>query len=163
MGESRIITVGQSKIGLIGLDEAIEAMKEAFADRPDQAVAEEMLRRLEDRNYIPDRSREEYGRALVRAFHRALGRPSAPDSGAELEIKVLGMGCTQCDRLEQMVLDVLASTAREADVEHVRDVKEIGRYGVLGLPALVVNGRVMCVGRTPSRNELVKWLGGSPA
>jgi protein-disulfide isomerase len=45
-----------------------------------------------------------------------------------------------------------------ADLEHVRDVKEIGRYGVMGTPALIINGRVKCVGSVPPREKIVKWL-----
>jgi predicted DsbA family dithiol-disulfide isomerase len=34
----------------------------------------------------------------------------------------------------------------EADLEHVRDFKEISKYEVMGSPALVINGKVKAVG-----------------
>jgi predicted DsbA family dithiol-disulfide isomerase len=40
----------------------------------------------------------------------------------------------------------------------VRDVKEIACYGVMGNPALVINGKVVAVGRVPSKNQLKEWL-----
>jgi protein-disulfide isomerase len=40
----------------------------------------------------------------------------------------------------------------------VRDVREIGRYGVFGTPALIINGKVKSVGKVPSRAELREWL-----
>jgi len=75
-----------------------------------------------------------------------------------LEIKVLGAGCAQCDRLEQEIIQVMAESGIRADIEHVRDIKEIGRYGVMGTPALLINGEVKSVGSVPPKTKLIKWL-----
>jgi len=45
-----------------------------------------------------------------------------------------------------------------ADLEHVRDIKEIGKYGVMGMPALLINGKVLSVGRVPPKAKLKEWL-----
>ena len=45
-----------------------------------------------------------------------------------------------------------------ADIEHVRDIKEIGKYGVMGSPALLINGKVKSVGKVPPKNKLKEWL-----
>ena len=42
--------------------------------------------------------------------------------------------------------------------DHVRDIKEIGAYGVMGTPALIINGKVMAVGKVPAKAKLKKWL-----
>ncbi|MBW1765300.1 MAG: thioredoxin family protein [Deltaproteobacteria bacterium] len=73
-------------------------------------------------------------------------------------IKVLGPGCNQCDRLEREVIEVLCEMNLSADVEHVRDIKEIGRYGVMGTPGLIINGKVTSVGKVPPRAKLKKWF-----
>jgi len=52
----------------------------------------------------------------------------------------------------------MGETGITADVEHVRDLKEIGRYGVMGTPALLMNGKVKSVGKVPPRNRLKEWL-----
>ena len=44
------------------------------------------------------------------------------------------------------------------DLEHVRDIKEIGKYGVMGTPALIINGTVKAVGKVPPKNRIKKWL-----
>lgn len=75
-----------------------------------------------------------------------------------MDIKVLGPGCHNCHALEQAVFDVLAELDIVADVEVVRDSKKIGGYGVLGMPALLVNGRVKVYGRVPRKAELVSWI-----
>jgi len=53
---------------------------------------------------------------------------------------------------------VLSELNMSADLDHVRDVKEIACYGVMGNPALVINGKVVAVGRVPSKNQLKEWL-----
>ena len=43
-------------------------------------------------------------------------------------------------------------------IDHIRDIKEIGSYGVMGSPALIINGKVKAVGRVPMKSEIRKWL-----
>jgi len=52
----------------------------------------------------------------------------------------------------------MAETKIMADREHVRDIKEVGRYGVMGIPAFLINGQVKSVGKVPPRNKLKEWL-----
>ncbi len=107
--------------------------------------------RLRSRNYILPAAQEEYRKAFLREFKKALGEKVAEENQG-LSIKVLGPGCSSCDRLGQTVMDVLAELGLLADVEHIRDVKEIAALGVLGVPALLINGEVKAVGTVPSKN-----------
>ncbi|UCG64576.1 MAG: thioredoxin family protein [Deltaproteobacteria bacterium] len=43
-------------------------------------------------------------------------------------------------------------------IEHVTDIREIGEYGVMGIPALIINGKVKSVGKVPSKSKLIDWL-----
>jgi len=45
-----------------------------------------------------------------------------------------------------------------ADFEHVTDIKEIGKYGVMGMPVLIINGKVMSAGRVPTKGKIKEWL-----
>jgi len=45
-----------------------------------------------------------------------------------------------------------------AGLEHVRDPIQIASYGVMGSPALIINGEVKAVGSVPSKNKLKEWL-----
>jgi len=94
----------------------------------------------------------------LREFRRFLGKPFEEEEAAGLEIKVLGPGCVQCDGLEKGVMEVMAEMNLTGDLEHVRDIKEIGKYGVMGTPALIINGKVKAVGRVPPKNQIRKWL-----
>ncbi|MCP4671039.1 MAG: thioredoxin family protein [Desulfobacula sp.] len=75
-----------------------------------------------------------------------------------MEIKVLGPGCPSCDRLEQDLMMVLEENGIKADLEHVKDFKEISKYGVMGSPALVINGKVKVVGSVPFRDRLKDFI-----
>lgn len=152
------IRVGGFPVGIIGLKAVIAEVAERYGESPDGAVAEELLRRLSKRNFIPERARGEYGRAFLREFRKFLGRPFDEEPSGGLEIKVLGPGCPQCDRLEKELMEVMAETGLVGGMEHVRDVREIGTYGVMGTPALVINGEVKCVGSVPPRTRLIQWL-----
>ncbi len=152
------IRVGNSPVGIIGLKNVMEDIAEEYADRPDQEILEELLNRLGKRNYIAQKVKENYGRAFLREFKKFLGKPYEEETPQGIQIKVLGPGCVQCDRLEQELMQVMAETGIMADIEHVRDIKEIGRYGVMGTPALLINGRVKSVGKVPPKNKLKEWL-----
>jgi len=53
---------------------------------------------------------------------------------------------------------VLSELGLAAEVEHVKDLQEIARAGVMGLHALLINGEVKAVGQSPTREVLKKWL-----
>ena len=152
------IRVGNSLVGIIGLKAVMEEVAQEYGDKTDREVQEELLNRLCTRNYIPEKVREDYEKAFLREFKKFLGKPFEDETPQGLQIKVLGPGCAQCDRLEQELMQVMAETGIVADMEHVRNIKEIGRYGVMGTPALLVNGKVKSVGKVPLRNKLKEWL-----
>jgi small redox-active disulfide protein 2 len=152
------IKVNKQPVGLIGLKRVVEEMALEFATKCDAEVQAELLRRLSKKNYIPDYAKEDYGRALLREFNKFLGRPYEEGAAEELEIKVLGPGCARCDKLEKEVMEVMSEMALPGGVEHVRDVKEIGQYGVMGTPALVINGKVACVGEVPPKEKIKEWV-----
>ncbi len=75
-----------------------------------------------------------------------------------VEIKVLGPGCANCKRLEQITRKVVDSLAADANIEKVTDYQEIVELGVMATPGLVVNGEVVSSGRIPSETEVTDWI-----
>ncbi len=73
-------------------------------------------------------------------------------------IKVLGGGCKNCHTLMQNVIDALAELNRTDNVELVTDFSVIALYGVMSTPALVVNSKVVSVGKVLSKDEVKKIL-----
>jgi len=75
-----------------------------------------------------------------------------------ITIKVLGSGCANCKRVEQIANKVVAEMALEAEVIKVTDYADIMAYNILSTPGLVVNEKVACSGRIPTPAEVTTWL-----
>jgi small redox-active disulfide protein 2 len=75
-----------------------------------------------------------------------------------LNIKILGSGCANCKRLEQMARKVAADLALQAEFEKVTNFEEIMKYPIVSTPGLVVNGKVVSSGRIPTEAEIAAWL-----
>ena len=75
-----------------------------------------------------------------------------------LEIKVLGPGCTNCSKLEQITRKAVSEMGFEADIDKITDYGEIMSYPILSTPGLVINGDVVCSGRVPTQAEVTTWL-----
>lgn len=88
------------------------------------------------------------------------GKSSQADGAnvSDAPVKVLGTGCARCRALDTAVRSVLEELGSSAEVEHITDFPSIAAYGVMSMPALVVNGRVVMCGRVPERDELKKFL-----
>jgi len=157
-GDVTQIRINQQSVGLIGLKQVMEEMAQEYAERRDDEIRTELVRRVSRRNYIPDHAKEAYGQGLLREFNKFLGRPYEEETSEGLEIKILGPGCARCDSLEREVMEVMAEMKLAGAVEHVRDIKEIASYGVMGTPAVIINGKVKCVGSVPPSEKIVKWL-----
>jgi len=143
-------------VGINGLKDAVEEVK-VLRGRPDEEIAQALFDRLKPRNYIPASSREEYKQAFLREFKKALGE-KVIEERTGLSIKILGPGCPSCDRLEQTVMEALVDLELPAEVDHIRDLKEIHALGVFCTPALIINDDVKAVGNLPTREVLKKWL-----
>jgi hypothetical protein len=152
------IRVGSSPVGVVGLKSVLQDMVNEYGDRPDREIREELLNRLDKKNYISERAREDYEKAFLREFKKYLGKPSEEEAPEGIQIKVLGPGCVQCDRLEQELIAVMAEGNIMANIDHVRDPKEIGTYEVMGTPALIINDVVKCVGKVPPRGKIKEWI-----
>ena len=152
------INVGGSRVGIIGLRSVLLELAESCAAQTDEEIRDELLKRLNQRNYIAEPAREDYGRAFLREFKKFTGRPVADGDADGLEIKVLGPGCTSCNKLEQDLIALMTEMGMAADLEHVTDIAEIGSYGVMGTPALVINREVKAVGSIPPKPRLKQWL-----
>ncbi len=75
-----------------------------------------------------------------------------------LDIKVLGSGCKNCIRLENLCREVTAENNWPANIEKITDINEYGNYGVMMTPGLVVNGKVLSQGKIPTKGTLEYWL-----
>ncbi|HAN18577.1 MAG: glutaredoxin [Bacteroidetes bacterium GWC2_33_15] len=75
-----------------------------------------------------------------------------------LDIKVLGTGCPNCIRLENLCKEIVSERNWEAKIEKITDFNEFGNYGVMMTPGLVINGKVLSQGKIPVKSTLEHWL-----
>jgi len=75
-----------------------------------------------------------------------------------LTIKILGSGCANCKRLEQIALKVVDQLGVQAEVIKVTDPNQYANYGVLATPGLVINDKTVTSGRIPSLAEVTSFV-----
>lgn len=158
MKDVTLIRVGKDQIGLRGLKEALADIAEHHRELCDEDIGKLILEWLSKKNYIVERLYETYAKAFLREYKKYIGETVEEEVCEGIRIKILGPGCARCEKMEQDVMVVLAEKNLTADVEHIRDLDEIARYGVMGTPALVINDDVKTVGNLPPKSKLKIWL-----
>lgn len=62
-------------------------------------------------------------------------------------IKVLGSGCKSCRALLEVTKEAVKNMGLNVEIEYVTDMEKIVEYGVMRMPALVVNEQVVSMGK----------------
>ena len=75
-----------------------------------------------------------------------------------MEIKVCGPGCAKCNEVERIIKEVLAEAGKRATIEKVAGFNENAKLGVFSTPAVVIDGQVKCVGKVPTKKEVLGWI-----
>ena len=75
-----------------------------------------------------------------------------------LQIKIVGTGCPNCEKLAKMCQEVIAEEGIEAKIEKVTDVNQFAELGVLLTPGLIVNDKLLSSGKIPTKSTLTHWL-----
>lgn len=77
-----------------------------------------------------------------------------------LTIKILGPGCANCKMLEAVTRKVVDKMAVEAEITKVTDFNEMGNYGLMATPGLVINEKLVSSGRIPTSAEVTNLITG---
>ena len=75
-----------------------------------------------------------------------------------LTIKVYGSGCKGCQTLHQNVIDALAEMNISADLQYITDMQKIMEAGIMSMPALSVNDKIVSAGKVLSVIDVKKFL-----
>ena len=75
-----------------------------------------------------------------------------------MNIKVIGTGCDKCDKLYNNVKQAVDEAGVEAVIEKVEDLMEIVKLGVMTSPALMINGKMVSVGKSVKKDEIKKYI-----
>lgn len=93
---------------------------------------------------------------------REKAEEKAPCCGADTEgvccVKVLGSGCASCHALYENACRAVRDAGLDLEVEYVTDLERIMSYGVMSMPALVVNEQVVSMGKVLKAPEIAKLL-----
>lgn len=79
-----------------------------------------------------------------------------------MDIKVLGTGCCATGRNTTALIEQIESVAKARGVAvtltRVDELRDIAGYGVISMPGLVIDGKLVHAGGLPSRDQIEHWL-----
>ncbi len=75
-----------------------------------------------------------------------------------MEIKVLGPGCSNCFKLEELAKTAVKELGIEATVVKITDIAQIAMHGIMSTPGLIVNNKIKHSGKPLPSLEKVKEL-----
>lgn len=76
----------------------------------------------------------------------------------KLEIKILGGGCANCDKLLENAKLAAKELGLDAEFVKVSDKLEIAMAGVMSTPGLIINGKVYSTGRVATVENIKEML-----
>jgi small redox-active disulfide protein 2 len=79
-----------------------------------------------------------------------------------ISIKILGPGCANCRKLEEVARTAVQLAKVEAEIVKVTDMHEIIANGVLKTPGLMINGKLVSSGRIPAPATIAEWIHAAP-
>lgn len=73
-------------------------------------------------------------------------------------IKVLGAGCKSCHEQYENAKQAVNDMGISVEVEYITDMQKVMEYGVMSMPALVVNEKVASMGKVLKSADVVALL-----
>ena len=73
-------------------------------------------------------------------------------------IKVLGAGCKSCHEQYENAMDAVKAMGIDTEVEYITDMEKVMGYGVMSMPAIVVNEKVVSMGKVLKAADVEKLL-----
>lgn len=73
-------------------------------------------------------------------------------------IKVLGAGCKSCHEQYENAKAAVKAMGLDLEVEYITDMEKVMTYGVMSMPAIVVNEKVVSMGKVLKAADVEKLL-----
>ena len=77
---------------------------------------------------------------------------------SRMSIKVLGSGCKSCHELYENAKEAVKKAGLSVEVEYITDLEKVMDYGVMSMPALVVNEKVVSMGKVLKVTDIEKLM-----
>lgn len=74
-------------------------------------------------------------------------------------IKVLGAGCKSCHEMFENTKAAVKNAGLSVEVEYITDMEKVMGYGVMSMPALVINEKIVSMGKVLKAADVDKLLG----
>lgn len=75
-----------------------------------------------------------------------------------MNIKVLGGGCRRCETLLKSAREAVAHKGIDAEIEYITDMEKIMGYGVMSMPALMIDDKIVSAGKVLKAKDVEKLL-----
>ncbi len=75
-----------------------------------------------------------------------------------VNIKVLGAGCKSCHEQYENAKTAVKAMGLSVEVEYITDMEKVMGYGVMSMPAIVVNDKVVSMGKVLKAADVEKLL-----
>ena len=75
-----------------------------------------------------------------------------------MNIKVLGGGCKSCETLLKAAKEAVANKGIDAEVEYITDMERIMNYGVMSMPALMIDNKIVSAGKILKAKDIEKLI-----
>ena len=79
-------------------------------------------------------------------------------AGGAPYIKILGAGCKSCHEQYENAKAAVQAMGLNAAVEYITDMEKVMAYGVMSMPAIVVNEKVVSMGKVLKAADVEKLL-----
>ena len=94
------------------------------------------------------------GSAVQAEGSACCGKPA----GGVSSIKVLGAGCKACHEQYENAKAAVKALGLSVEVEYITDMEKVMGYGVMSMPAIVINEQVVSMGRVLTAADVEKLL-----
>lgn len=75
-----------------------------------------------------------------------------------MKIEILGNGCAKCNMLEAAAKSAADKLGLDYEIEHIKDINEFMKRGVMFTPALAIDGKIVFAGKVPTETEIARLL-----
>ena len=75
-----------------------------------------------------------------------------------MNIKVLGGGCKSCEALLKSAKEAVVNRGIDAEIEYITDMEKIMNYGVMSMPALMIDDKIVSAGKVLKAKDVEKLL-----